>query len=311
MTPAEQTRILVIKLGALGDFVLALGPFAAIRRAHSHAHITLLTIPAFAGFARAAGYFDEVWTDSRPSFNQPRAWLALRRRLRGGRVGRVYDLQTSDRSGWYFRLMGPWRRPEWSGIVRGCSHPHDNPARDLMHSFERHAEQLAAAGIAEVPPSDLSWAEADISRFGLAERFALLAPGAAPHRPRKRWPVENYADLAIRLAGREVQPVLLGTGAEELIAAEILRRAPMVKSLVGETTLPDIATLARRAAGAVGNDTGPMHIITAAGCPSVVLFSAESDPDLAAPLGPTVIILQRDDLADLPFDEVVAALIMR
>ena len=308
MTPPARERILVIKLGALGDFVLALGPFAAIRRAHIDAHITLLTIAALAGFARDSGYFDQVWTDTRPSFTRPRAWLALRRKLRGGAFRRVYDLQTSDRSGWYYRLMGPGRRPQWSGIARGCSHPHDNPERDFMHTVERQTEQLACAGIADVAPADLSWADADISRFGLAERFALLVPGGAPHRPRKRWPVENYAAVAAGFADKGVQPVLLGTGAEKLIAAEIVRRRPMVKGLVGETTLQEIATLARSAAGAVGNDTGPMHIVAAAGCPAVVLFSAESDPALARPRGPAVTILRRDDLADLPLDEVAAAL---
>ncbi len=311
MSPAGTERILVIKLGALGDFVLAMGPFKAIRQAHPDAHIVLLTIPALAACARASGYFDAVWTDSRPGFRRLRAWLALRRKLRGGGFQRVYDLQTSDRSSWYFCLMGPGRRPEWSGIARFCSHRHKNPDRDLMHTVERQSEQLAAAGIGHVPPADLSWARSDVARFELAPRFVLLVPGGAPHRPRKRWPVENYVALAERFKDQEVKPVLLGSGAEELIAAEILRRAPMVKSLVGETTIEDIAVLACMAAGAVGNDTGPMHVIAAAGCPAVVLFSDESDPALARPRGPSVTIVRRGDLADLPLQEVAAALSLR
>ena len=59
-------RILVIKLGALGDMVQAFGPFQAIRRHHGHAHITLLTTAPFAEFAMATGWFDEVWVDARP-----------------------------------------------------------------------------------------------------------------------------------------------------------------------------------------------------------------------------------------------------
>ena len=51
-------RILVIKLGALGDFVLALGPCAAIRRHHQNAHITLLTTTPFVDLASASGYFN-------------------------------------------------------------------------------------------------------------------------------------------------------------------------------------------------------------------------------------------------------------
>jgi ADP-heptose:LPS heptosyltransferase len=58
---------------------------------------------------------------------------------------------------------------------------------------------------------------------------------------------------------------------------------------------------------AVGNDTGPMHLIAAAGCSSVVLFSADSDPALCAPRG-KVAVLRRPDLAQLTVDEVAAAL---
>ena len=49
-----MTRILVIKLGALGDVVQALGPMAAIRRHHADAHITALTAPAFAPLLEAS-----------------------------------------------------------------------------------------------------------------------------------------------------------------------------------------------------------------------------------------------------------------
>jgi len=97
--PADtRERILVIKLGALGDFVLATGPFKAIRRAHPNAHLTLLTIPSLAGLGRAMGWFDEVWTDARPSFWNVGGWWSLSRKLNGAQFSRVYDLQTSDRS---------------------------------------------------------------------------------------------------------------------------------------------------------------------------------------------------------------------
>ncbi|HYB56735.1 MAG TPA: ADP-heptose--LPS heptosyltransferase, partial [Alphaproteobacteria bacterium] len=185
---AEARRILVIKLGALGDFVQALGPMAAIRRHHAGAHVVLITTPPLDQLARASGYVDEIWLDERPVILALRHWLAFRRRLREPPFERVYDLQTSDRSGWYFRLFwpGPW--PEWSGIARGCSHPHDNPARDHMHTIERQAEQLKIAGIAQVPLPDVSWAKEDLSRFKLPPRTALLVPGGALHRPAKRWP---------------------------------------------------------------------------------------------------------------------------
>lgn len=84
--PAMKTaeRILVIKLGALGDWVQATGPFAAIRARHPAAYIVLLTGPLFAALGRRCGWFDDVWTDDRPGRWRVFAWRALRRRLAGG-----------------------------------------------------------------------------------------------------------------------------------------------------------------------------------------------------------------------------------
>ena len=297
--------VLVIRLGALGDFVQSAGPFAAIRAHHADAPITLLTTRPFAAFAAASPWFDHVWIDDKPKAWQPRRLLALRARLRGGGFARVYDLQTSDRSSFYFRLMGG--RVEWSGIAKGCSHPHANPARDRLHTLDRQAEQLAMAGIATVPPPDLAWVEADTARFGLAHPYLLLCPGAAAHRPAKRWPAENFAGLARWLAERGVMPVLLGSADEAPLLATIAECCPAARNLAGRTDLLDIAALGRGALAAVGNDTGPMHLMAAAGCPSVVLFSAASDPDLCAPRG-RVAVLRRPDLAGLEINEVRAAL---
>ena len=308
---ALHRRILVIKLGALGDFVQALGPMAAIRRHHAGAQIVLLTTAPFATLARASTYFDEVWIDDRAPLYAVTRWWALRRRLIAGRFDRVYDLQTAQRTASYFRLMGPGPRPEWSGVVPGCSHPHANPTRDRMHTLARQADQLRAAGIAEVPAADVSWAKAELSRFALPPSYALLVPGGAAHRPAKRWPLERYADLARTLAKRGLTPVALGARADQPLGQAIASVSPEARDLTGATSLEEVVGLARGAAIAVGNDTGPMHLIAAAGCPALVLFSAASDPDLCAPRGERVAILRRDRLADLPVAVVLEALAAR
>ena len=78
--------------------------------------------------------------------------------------------------------------------------------------------------------------------------------------------------------------------------------------LSGQTSLLDLVELGRDAVAAIGNDTGPMHVITAAGCAATVLFSGASDPALTAPHGPAVQLLQRQRLADLRVAEVSASL---
>ena len=306
MSPASG-EILVIKHGALGDFVLSMGPFAAIRAHHAQSQITLLTTVPFEEMARRSGYFDRVWCDSRASkWNIP-AWLGLRRRMRGASFSRVYDLQTSRRSTAYYRYFAP-PRPEWSGIARGCSHPHANPERNSMHTLARQREQLALADVVAVAAPDLFWLGGDISDLAPAEPYVLLVPGGSAHRPEKRWPAEAYGELASGLVEAGYLPLLLGAAAERAVLAEINAICPAARNLCGRTDFGRIAALARGAVAAVGNDTGPMHVITAAGCAATVLFSGASDPALTAPHGPAVQLLQRQRLADLRVAEVSASL---
>ena len=305
MALPPNDAVLVIKLGALGDFVQALGPFAAIRRHHADARVTLLTTAPYEELAKASGFFDNIWTGGRPGTADIGGWLALRSRLRSGGFGRVYDLQTSDRSSFYYRLFWPSPAPDWSGIAKGCSHPHVNPNRDFMHTMKRQAEQLSMAGIAEIPAPDPSWAEADISRFPLSGRFALLAPGGALHRPGKRWPAGNYGQLAKTLMDQGLVSVLVGSAAEAPIMAEIKAQCEAALDLSGQTGLLDLAALARGAVAAVGNDTGPMHLFSAVGCRTVVLFSHDSDPALCSQRGAAVTIIRRQPLDDLSVAEVM------
>ena len=304
----ERPRILVIKLGALGDFVQAMGPAAAIRAHHKDAEITLLTSAAFGEIAQKSPYFDHVWIDERPRGLAVAAWLRLRRRLREGNFDRAYDLQTSSRSSGYFHLLMPGPRPEWSGIARGASHPHANPRRDSMHTLDRQADQLACAGIASVPLPDLSWAAGEIKHFNLPRDFVLLVPGGAAHRLDKRWPAERYAQLAIRIAQHGVTPVVIGGRDEAEATLAVSRGVPLARDLAGQTNLAEIVGLGAAARYAIGNDTGPMHLIVAAGCAATVLYSAASDPALTQPRGGKVTVLRRDDLGALGVDEVAATL---
>jgi ADP-heptose:LPS heptosyltransferase len=298
----EPRRVLVVKLGALGNVILSLGPFAAIRRHHAGAHITLLTTAVFGDWLAGSPWFDAVWLDRRPEWWDMAGWLRLRRRLMHGRFDRVYDLQTSSRSSRYFQMLPRRAQPAWSGIAPGCALPDRDPNRRRVHDIDRQFGQLRQAGVLRREPADLSWSRGDIAGFGLPERFALLAPGSSPHRPAKRWPVERFRDLASMLG---MTSVVIGTAAETPLA----RAVPGAIDLTGRTDLAQLVGLARVAAIAIGNDTGPMHLFAAAGCPSVVLFSGDSDPALCAPRGPAVSVIRRPDLAELEAATVHAAVV--
>jgi ADP-heptose:LPS heptosyltransferase len=302
---APMDRVLVIKLGALGDFLLALGPMQAIRRAYPSARITLLTRPAYRDLAEGSGLFDEIWIDPAPRLN-PLAWLALRRKLRGGRFQRVYDLQTSDRSAAYFRLLGGAAGPQWSGKVPGCSHRHVYATPSSLHTVERQRAQFAIAGIGDVPLSDLGFLDAPIADRLPARPFALLIPGASPGRPAKRWPAERFGALAARLDAQGLGSAVAGTEGEGGLAQTIQAAAPEALDLTGATSLSELAAFARAARLVIGNDTGPTHLAALAGAPTLALFSADSDPGRTGPRGPHTRWLRRDDLGDLEVEAVMA-----
>jgi ADP-heptose:LPS heptosyltransferase len=245
--------------------------------------------------------------------------MALRRQLREAGFDRVYDLQTSGHSNRLFQLLRP-RPPAWSGVALGCALPHANPLRDSMHTLERQADQLMYAGIwpdaptapGTAPGPDLSWiwrnepADRAVAGGIRPRPYVMFVPGGSAHRPEKRWPVENYAELARILYARGYDVAIIGGVQETPLAHAIQRVVPRARDLTGRTDFSRIAVLGAKASLAVGNDTGPLHLAAAAGAPTVVLFSKASDPALTAPRG-RVVILQAERLSDLPVAKVAQA----
>lgn len=307
--PTERRReILVVKLGALGDFIQALGPMPEIRRYHAEDRITLLTTQRYTELAFETGLFDDVIIDNRPTPFDLKGWLALRRALRRGRFDRVYDFQTSDRTelyAWFFAPRG--RMPEWSGVAWRCSHPHANLARNRQHTMDRQAEQLLMAGIH--PVSRVPWLPpaGSVPAVIAGRRFALLIPGSSPRHSAKRWPAHRYGELANRLSRVGYLPVLVGVGGEADLGRAIRDLCPEAVDFMGRTDVAGLAALARAASLTVGNDTGATHVAAAGGNPVLVLFSRASDPSLCAPRGRIIRVLTEPDLGNLPVDTVFAA----
>ena len=182
-----------------------------------------------------------------------------------------------------------------------------------MHTRERQAGQLRDAGIVAVPPvAPDALAPLLDHRLPVAymSPYAVLIPGASPHRPEKRWPAERFAALADRLLGFGLMPAIVGSAADAGLG-RIVRGDGPAGDFTGKTTLGQLAGLLADASVVIGNDTGPMHLAAALGRPCIVLFGGGSDPALTAPRLPDgrfVTVLRAPDLAGLTIDRVVAAL---
>ena len=295
-------RVLVIKLGAMGDFMQALGAMRVVRATHPSARITLLTTEPYEAFAKACPYFDIVEADGRPKDLKGKADLI--RRLRSAGYDMVYDFQNNDRTAQYFMGLSG-KKPLWSGAAKGASHQHMNENRGEMHNFDRLAEQLLHAGLSPKPPGDptgwiigqdvspsLDWirpAFRDPPRFqpeffSLHGPYMLLIPGSSADHPEKRWPVDRFAKIATWVADAGITPVVIGAKAEGDIGTQIMKLEPRSKSLIGRTDLFQLATLAERAVFALGGDTGPMHLAAAARTPGVCLFAQEWNDEMGREL---------------------------
>ena len=298
-------KILVIKLSALGDFIQALGPMSAIRKHHKNDHITLLTTKPFKGLAEKSQYFDSIMIDERPSKFDILGWLNLRKNLNTSNFARVYDLQNNDRTSIYFKLFKK-PKPEWNGALKGASHANLSAERTAGHAFDGHAQTLAIAGITDVKIDTLNWMKSDVSKIKPSGNYALIVSGCAPGREEKRWGHKKYAELCQALSEKNITPLLLGTDHEqELIEKIISESKNSALSLAGKTNLEDITTLAKEAIFAIGNDTGPMHIIAATGCRSVTLFSKHSDHKRHYPKGENSTTLFKENIENITIDDVI------
>jgi len=300
---SQRERILVIRLGALGDLIYCFQAFHDIRQAHPNAEIALLIRPGFVPFVTPMPWFDKLIIDDHPKGIL--GWFKLIRRIKDFGPSRIYDLQGKRRQTLMFYSLGGPLGPQWSGPAPLAHLPRIPPDVTAMHFTDFIGTQLRMAGVPKAGAPDLSWLDAPIERLALPERYAVLIPGCTPKAGYKRWPPENYAEIAARL---DMPCVVVGTKDDSPYAAVIKAKAPSTIDLTGQTSLFELAGVLRHAQFAVGNDTGPMHMAAALGTPTLALFSQSTSPPWSRPLGDHAAWLRRPDIADLPVEEVFQTL---
>jgi len=266
-------NILIIKLGALGDVVMATPLIDAILKFHPDDDVHLLTSPGFAPIFEAWPRL-EVTAHPRRGFGNTCRSLRFIRALH---CARIYDLQGNDRSGLLVALSGAPIRVGNHNRFPYTHHPVDR-WQGQQHIFERMLDVLGSAGIHEVAerpvlPIDAhesaavsTWME----RHALGDRnFALLHAGASAARPEKCWPY--FAEFGRRLEHHGVRAVWIGAGADRAINGALLAQAGGIDAS-DAFGIAALAELGRHARFAVTNDSGPMHVLAAAGIPVFGLF---------------------------------------
>ncbi|HBH96166.1 MAG TPA: lipopolysaccharide heptosyltransferase II [Candidatus Omnitrophica bacterium] len=297
-------RVVIWKLSAMGDFVLATPSLRAIRRRFPTSHISVVVGQALGALAARCPYVNDVilYDPKRRDWTR-RAARRVIRRVRQGAFDLSIDLQNSRLThlmAWASDIptrVGYDRR--WG---RSLSQRVSLPRR-AMDPVSHQFELLRSAGI---PPDGMAlelWpTEQDeqaahrlMAELRLDSRKPLvgLHPGGSARWRTKRWAPARWAALCDRLADAGAQVVITGSTSEQpLIDAVRQLTASAPALVVGRTSLMELAALIRRCAVFVTHDSAPLHVAVAMGRPTIALFGP-TDPARHAPPSPLVHVVSK------------------
>ena len=278
----KQKQILVIKFGGLGDVVLSLNAMYSIYK-HFGKNISLLTEKPFDKLLKKSKWFKDIFTIKRSKFYFYDIYK-IKKKIDPTCFSNVFDLQTSKRSSCYLKIFKNFDC-DTNGIGKYSKTKHLNTARDNMHTIERQKDQLSFSKVKFFSRPNLSWFYKKSNRFNIFGKYALIVPGGSGKRLNKRIPVELFFEIVSLLIHKNIKPILIGSKDDFNVCKKIEEKFPEVQNLCLRTTYFDIASLATNSLFSIGNDTGPIHIISRANKRTIVLFTKNSNPNLCGPTG--------------------------
>jgi lipopolysaccharide heptosyltransferase I len=272
-------RILVLRLGAMGDVVAALPAVASLKHSIPHSKITWVIEPKWGPLLEGNPYIDSVMFLERRSLSGLRkAW----RDLRAARFDLAVDFQGLIKSA----LVAAIARPE---RIFGFSaeYARESPASWFYstkvqirsyHAVERNLDLAAAAGASSILRTFPLPAGEPEGRLPDGD-FVLASPLAGWGA--KQWPMENYTKLAASLQ-RECGLKLVLNAADPIHVDGTESHVSGLSGLIHAT---------RRAVAVIGLDSGPMHLAAALGKPGVAIYGP-TDPARHGPYGGTFTVLR-------------------
>ncbi len=300
-------RILLIRIGAMGDVLHALPAVAALRAALPTAHLAWAVEPRWqpllcdsTGHSPLLDTLHAVetrqWKQSPISLATARSILSLRSQLRKGAYDCCIDLQGSLRSAIIGRLAGT---PD----LIGQDQPREIPARLLYrrripltasHVIDQAAELVSAAlhlplqpvpvTLPADPVAELWWQRQALG----GKPFILLAPQAGWGA--KQWPANRFGVVAQQLTRAGYRILVNQVSPADPVAAAVVAASCGTAEPVA-TDLAQLIALTRRAALVIAGDTGPTHLASALGRPVLALFGP-TDPARTGPRSPAARVLR-------------------
>jgi len=305
-------RVLIVRIGAMGDVLHAMPAVAALRQRHPDWFIGWAIDPCWSKLLQASTGLEAIsergpgmplvdrcyrvptreWKQQPVSLETLSSVRAVRRELLQEKFDLCVDMQGSIRSSMIGRMAGADR-------FAGYAEPRERPARwmyrqkirvNAAHVIEQGCEILGAAVgepltpvKVELPTDNAAeiWRDELLSQVAPEDKFVVIAPSAGWGA--KQWPAERYGAVAAELASGGYVPLVNAVFSGDLLANAVVD-ASGGTAVVVPCSVGQLIALTRRASLVIAGDTGPLHLAAALERPVVAVFGP-TDPARNGPYG--------------------------
>jgi heptosyltransferase-1 len=321
-----MAKILIVRLGAMGDILHALPVATSIRAALPNVTLGWLVEERWSELLTAPGrkaspnsvsaqkpVVNTVHTIDtmrwRKNFVRPSATseiLGAIRRVKKIDYDFALDFQGAIKSGFFARWGG-------ADVIAGFENPREPGARffykkkfprkgdhviEQNHALAMQTLQSVLGGqelklvAPQLPldPAAEAWADCEIARLGIAS-FAIMNPGAGWGA--KQWPAQRFGEVAKALAAHNIKTLVNASPDEANLALAVVE-ASGGHAFAVRCTIGQLISLTRRARIFLGGDTGPLHLAASLGVPVVALYGPTS-PARTGPFGTKSIALRHPE----------------
>ena len=278
-----MAKILIIKLGSLGDIVQISGAIKDISENHKDDEIHMMTTKPYFGLFKKNPHISNVILDKRLSRLNLIYLFSLMKLIKKYNFSKVYDLQNSSRSAFYKRILFPNASKEiWSSTETTLPEGTTKKDFDKDSVLSRFEHQLKSSGINTIHTlkPDFSWSSTDISQiksYHQLDKYIVVFPFCSPHLTSKKWPYYNDLINLINKKYENNYKIVIAPGPNEIREATNINALSILDN--GKALdISQLATLIKDSSFVVANDTGPAHITAHLGSKGIALFGSHTSP---------------------------------
>lgn len=308
----ELDRILVVKLADIGDAVLATPALGALRSSYPHARIDVLTSDSSVAVVRLCPAVDQIWSLNKQAFDQisglanPAAAARLMKLAVKLRVRRydaivlLHHLTTkfgAEKFRWMCAAVGaPVRAGLDNGRGRFLTHRAQDFGFGAKSVNEYNLDVVSVLGAQAndqqasiaIPSGAREAARHMLKRHGIVDGYVVIHPSVGTFSVARNWFHERFSDVANAITRQFHLPVVLVGATDAAPTAREIASRTSAESLVGDTSIPELAALLDEARLVIGADSGVIQLAAALDTPVIAIFGPSNSQEWR-PLGSVVV----------------------